>query len=88
MNIGETAVPGSLLKHPGTEDKKIKKQRVTPPGSLTALLSIFILSMWTSTLGRARAFFFLFCSYAAGVSCLKGSVARFSNIALFSSSTL
>jgi hypothetical protein len=25
MNIGETAVPGSLLKHPGTEDRKKKK---------------------------------------------------------------
>jgi hypothetical protein len=24
MNIGETAVPGSLLKHPGTEDRKKK----------------------------------------------------------------
>jgi hypothetical protein len=30
MNIGETAVPGSLLKHPGTEDRK-KKRKINPP---------------------------------------------------------
>jgi hypothetical protein len=36
MNIGETAVPGSLLKHPGTEDRKKKRKRnYWPFGRLT-----------------------------------------------------
>ena len=31
MNIGETAVPGSLLKHPGTEDRKKSVRSCSSP---------------------------------------------------------
>jgi hypothetical protein len=37
MNKGETAVPGSFLKHPGTEDKPAGPRDLGPAGKINFL---------------------------------------------------